>query len=109
MNIRIAADELRDLKNWIAIFDSEYDFPAEIKAELLERIEKIALALANQMQKNSTIKEATKKYEQLMRTEPFGELEDEDSWINLDKWNDEVSAENELVRGYRAQRKERMF
>ncbi len=37
-----ATDELRDMLNWIAVFEEEYNLPAEAVDQLKERLEKIA-------------------------------------------------------------------
>jgi len=36
------ADEIRDIINWIAVFETEYNLPAEVVQQLRSRLEKIA-------------------------------------------------------------------
>lgn len=40
-----AADELRDILNWIAVFEEEYSLPAEVVSQLKDRLEKVATLL----------------------------------------------------------------
>jgi len=35
-------DEIRDIINWIAVFETEYKLPAEVVQQLRSRLEKIA-------------------------------------------------------------------
>lgn len=37
-----AADELRDILNWIAVFEKEYSLPAEVVSQLKDRLGKVA-------------------------------------------------------------------
>lgn len=37
-----ATDELRDILNWIAVFEEEYSLPAEVVSQLKGRLEKVA-------------------------------------------------------------------
>lgn len=39
------ANELRDLLNWVAVFEEEYDLPCEVNAELRDRIERVSKSL----------------------------------------------------------------
>ena len=36
------ADEIRDIINWIAVFETEYKLPAEVVQQLKSRLEKLA-------------------------------------------------------------------
>lgn len=38
-------DELRDLLNWIAVFQEEYDLPTEVYTTLRDKVEQIAYSL----------------------------------------------------------------
>lgn len=40
-NIRTATDTLRDLRNWLAVFQTEYDIPDEAYQKLHDKIEEI--------------------------------------------------------------------
>ncbi len=38
-------DEIRDIINWIAVFETEYKLPAEVVGQLRSRLEKLATNL----------------------------------------------------------------
>jgi len=38
-------DEIRDIINWIAVFETEYKLPAEVVGKLRSRLEKLATNL----------------------------------------------------------------
>ena len=40
---RSIEDEIRDVLNWIAVFKTEYDLPAEVVSQLKKRLESIAV------------------------------------------------------------------
>lgn len=41
-NIQAATDEIREIINWIAVFETEYNLPAEVVEKLKSRLEKVA-------------------------------------------------------------------
>lgn len=43
--LRQVTDELRELHNWVMVFQTEYDLPAEVVTQLRERLEKVARTL----------------------------------------------------------------
>ncbi len=36
-------DEIRDIINWVKVFETEYELPKEVVEELSERLEKLAV------------------------------------------------------------------
>lgn len=45
-NVKDIENEIRDIINWVSVFDTEYDLPEEVVSELKERLEKIAKDIA---------------------------------------------------------------
>ena len=43
--LRAAADEIRDIMNWVAVFKTEYDLPAEVVQTLRKKLSKVAMRL----------------------------------------------------------------
>lgn len=43
--IQRIADDIRDMHNWIAVFDTEYDLPREVVNKLHSKLQKIARTL----------------------------------------------------------------
>ncbi len=41
-NFKKATDEIREIINWIAVFEEEYDLPQEVVSQLRSRLEKVA-------------------------------------------------------------------
>ena len=39
---KAAADEIRDIVNWIAVFETEYQLPKEVVDQLRKRLESLA-------------------------------------------------------------------
>ena len=46
--IQRIADDIRDMHNWIAVFDTEYDLPREVVNKLRSKLEKIARTLGTE-------------------------------------------------------------
>lgn len=44
-NFKQATDEIREIMNWIAVFEVEYKLPNEVVCQLRERLEKVASLL----------------------------------------------------------------
>lgn len=42
MELKEVENKLRDLINWVSVFDTEYDLPNEVKEKLQERLYEIA-------------------------------------------------------------------
>ncbi len=40
---KAAEDEIRDIINWVKVFETEYELPKEVVEELTERLEKLAV------------------------------------------------------------------
>ncbi len=40
--VKSLEDEVRDLINWVAVFDQEYDLPKEVTDKLLQRLHSVA-------------------------------------------------------------------
>ena len=40
-NIKAATDEIREIINWIAVFETEYNLPTEVVEKLRSRLEKV--------------------------------------------------------------------
>lgn len=112
-------DELRDLLNWVAIFEEEYDLPTEVVKELKSRIERVSQALqelethgarSQPSKRKSTKKQTNKLHEEAKEREEnyWAELEDEDTWMGLEEEleDDEIRAgEAAFVKGYTAERR----
>lgn len=41
-DLKKIADDVRDIINWVAVFESEYELPKEVVDQLRKRLEKIA-------------------------------------------------------------------
>ena len=41
-NLKAATDEIREILNWIAVFETEYNLPTEVVEKLKSRLEKVA-------------------------------------------------------------------
>jgi len=41
-NFKNATDELREIVNWIAVFEEQYNLPKEVVCQLRDRLEKVA-------------------------------------------------------------------
>lgn len=42
VQVQSIANDIRDLMNWITVFETEYDLPREVVDQLKSRLEKIA-------------------------------------------------------------------
>jgi hypothetical protein len=40
--IRDIENEIRDIINWVSVFDTEYDLPSEVVEQLKSKLEKLA-------------------------------------------------------------------
>lgn len=106
-------DELRDLQNWVAVFEEEYDLPTEVVGELRSRIERVSQALQDLGAKNNPVskKEQLRQlHEEAKEREEdyWAELEDEDVWMDIEEEleNNEIRAEEAaFVKGYTAERR----
>ncbi len=45
--LRAIENEIRDLKNWVAVFANEYDMPKEVVNKLQARLQRLAKDIAN--------------------------------------------------------------
>lgn len=45
IDIEEIANELREIINWVAVFEEEYDLPNEVALQLRTRLEQLALHL----------------------------------------------------------------
>lgn len=41
-NFKKATNELREILNWIAVFEEQYNLPNEVVSQLRDRLEKVA-------------------------------------------------------------------
>ncbi|MFQ5620951.1 MAG: hypothetical protein ACE5FT_03845 [Candidatus Nanoarchaeia archaeon] len=46
--LREITDEIRELHNWVAVFETEYKLPAEVVQQLRDRLEKAARTLGSE-------------------------------------------------------------
>lgn len=42
MTVKAIEDEIRDIVNWVSVFDTEYDLPEEVVSQLKDRLLKLA-------------------------------------------------------------------
>jgi hypothetical protein len=40
--LKEAEDELRELMNWVSVFNTEYDLPAEVVEKLQKKLQKVS-------------------------------------------------------------------
>ncbi len=45
--IKAVENELKDLQNWVSVFEDEYDLDAEVVTKLREKIRSVALKVGN--------------------------------------------------------------
>ena len=91
-SVKESADILRDLKNWVAVFNNEDELSGEAREKLMEKIDDIADDLADV---HCVIKNKQADVDDEACDKATDSMRDFKNWVEIFKTENEVSGEAE--------------
>lgn len=88
--VKATADKLRDVKNWLAVFQEEYDIPAEAMETLSNKIDDIAKDLTDV---HCTVEQGEEEVSREALDAATDNMRDMKNWIAVFKTENELSDE----------------
>jgi gas vesicle protein len=93
-SVKKSADILRDLKNWVAVFNNEDELSKEARQKLMSQIDKIAKDLADV---HCVLKDKEAKVSDAACDRATDVMRDFKNWVEIFKTENEVKGEAEQM------------